>query len=157
MSSDFNNYLWHYHQELIYVIQFSLITFFKTEYPILQLKRDVECNISNPVTLDCHVDGFLPWYGFSPWTHLAHGMVIRYISGLFIKERNTSTLYIDPCKLDDIGTYTCNVITLDKRELTWTNSSTLVIKGKYDSPPKPIHCWLYAFTKVSTTRHILCK
>ncbi|XP_071181678.1 uncharacterized protein [Mytilus edulis] len=106
------------------------MTFEVQKAPILQLKRDVECNISNPVTIDCHVDSFLPWYGFSPWTHSSHGKVIRHISGLISKEKNTSTLFIDPCKLDDMGTYTCNVITLDKRELTWTNSSELLIKGR---------------------------
>lgn len=104
---------------------------------MLQLKREVECNISNPISIDCHVNGFLPRYGFSSWTHSAHGMVIRHISGLISKEKNTSTLFIDPCKLDDIGTYTCNVITLDKRELTWTNSSKLLTTGKCESSPNP--------------------
>ncbi|CAG2213292.1 unnamed protein product [Mytilus edulis] len=98
--------------------------------PILQIKREVECNISNPMTIDCRVDGFLPVYGFSSWTHSVNGMIIRHISGLISKEKNTSTLFIDPCKLEDTGTYTCNVITLDKRELIWTNSSTLFIKGR---------------------------
>ncbi|CAC5355043.1 unnamed protein product [Mytilus coruscus] len=106
------------------------ITFEVQKAPVLQIKREIECNISNPFSIDCHVDGFLPRYGFSPWTHSVKGMVIRHISGLISKEKNTSTLFIDPCKLDDMGTYTCNVITLDKRELMWTNSSKLLTQGR---------------------------
>ncbi|XP_076091736.1 uncharacterized protein LOC143063430 [Mytilus galloprovincialis] len=96
--------------------------------PLLTLKEEFSCNISESVTLVCSVRGDLAIFGFEPWRHSIDGTYIRSLKGS--NDAYVSLLFINTCSYQDAGEYTCIVWNTHTGETFVGNTTTtLVVTG----------------------------
>ncbi|CAG2190908.1 unnamed protein product [Mytilus edulis] len=90
--------------------------------PILTLKEEFCCNVTETVALICSVRGDLAIFGFEPWQHSLNGTYIRSLNGL--NDKYVSLLLINTCSYQDAGEYTCIVWNKHTGETLVANKTT---------------------------------
>lgn len=89
--------------------------------------KDVTCNSSSTISLDCGLEGYEVFYNPAEWHHISGGIKIRTLQGTTIN--NVMSLTVEFCNYQDIGNYICIWKGTKDGLDVLNNSATLQVKG----------------------------
>ncbi|CAC5394095.1 MYLK [Mytilus coruscus] len=117
------------------------------------MDRTVVCNKSSSVQIVCI--GYGDNVSYSSWIHSYNDQFIRNISGE--QQNNRSTLAINNCKFEDLGTYTCTAWYEVDNETYWSNVKTYLtvygppIAGRIKTTMKPTVLSIAFYSSIQPT------